>query len=217
MNRDSIQQQAWAAQARKPAGRKGSRPEGRLARILICWLSGLLACTALLAPLGAWAADSAAALEYKVKAGYLFNFAKFIEWPAGAFPSTNSPFVIGVLDGGEASPVLRSLLEGKQVNGRLVEVRSVFAETIGKEIHILLVTRAAGKTPEDLRKFVGSASILMVGETDEFAERGGTIGFVREEESVRLTLCLERATEAGLKVSSKLSSVARMVKTKRNK
>lgn len=207
MNRDTNQQQASAAQARKPAGRQ--------ARILACWLSGLLACTALLSPMAARAADSAAALEYKVKAGYLFNFARFIEWPESAFPSTNSPFVIGVLDGGEASPVLRSLFEGKQVNGRPVEVRSVFPETIGKDIHILLVTRAAGKTPEDLHKFAGSASMLMVGETDEFAERGGVIGFVREEESVRLTLCLEHATEAGLKVSAKLSSVAKVVKSKR--
>jgi hypothetical protein len=162
-------------------------------------------------------ADSTVALEYKVKAGYLFNFAKFIEWPASAFPSTNSPFVIGVLDGGEASPVMRSLFEGKRVNGRPVEVRLVFPETITKDIHILLVTRAAGKTPEELRKFSGSCSMLMVGETDEFAERGGAIGFVREEESVRLTLCLEHATQAGLKVSSKLSNVAKLVKSKRKK
>ena len=214
MNRDSIQQQPSGA---RRAGQQARRPAGRRSPLLVFWLSGLLAPALLLAPMAARAADSAAALEYKVKAGYLFNFARFIEWPESAFPSTNSPFVIGVLDGGEASPVLRSLFEGKQVNGRPIEVRSVFPETIGKEIHILLVTRAAGKTPEDLRKFVGSAAMLMVGETDEFAERGGTIGFVREEESVRLTLCLEHATEAGLKVSSRLSNVAKLVKSKRKK
>ena len=206
MNRDTNQPHATALAPGQ------SRRRAWLGVVVRCVVLGLL-----LSPLGVWAADSAAALEYKVKAGYLFNFARFIEWPERAFPSTNSPFVIGVLDGGEASPVLRSLFEGKQVNGRPVEVRSVFPETIGRDIHILLVTRAAGKTPEDLRKLAGSASMLMVGETDEFAERGGAIGFVREEESVRLALCLEHATEAGLKVSSKLSNVAKLVKSKRKK
>ena len=165
--------------------------------------------------LRAAAAEPGTELEYKVKAGYLFNFARFITWPAKAFASTNSPFVIGVLDAGEASPVLRSLLDGKKVNGRPVEVRSVFAEAIGTNLHLLLITRAAGRTPDELRKFTGSAPILMVGETDQFAERGGMIGFVREDEAIRFTLNLERATEAGLKVSAKLSTVGKVVKTKR--
>lgn len=214
MNRDTNQQQPSGA---RRAGQQAGRPAGRRSPLLAFWLSVLLSPALLLSPMVARAADSAAALEYKVKAGYLFNFARFIEWPESAFPSTNSPFVIGVLDEAEASPVLRSLFKGKQVNGRPVEVKTVFAETIGRDIHILLVTRAAAKTPEELRKFAGSASMLMVGETDEFAERGGTIAFVREEESVRLTLCLEHATEAGLKVSSQLASVAKLVKSKRKK
>ena len=191
---------------------------GRARSCRRAWL-GALACalTLLLAPASLPAADSGAALEYKVKAGYLFNFAKFIEWPASAFPSAEAPFVIGVLDGGEASPILRELFEDKKVNGRAIEVRSVFPETIGKDIHILLVTRAAGKTPEELLRFAGTAPILMVGETSEFAERGGMVGFVREEDAIRLTLNLARATEAGLKVSAKLSSVARLAKTRRSK
>ena len=178
------------------------------------WL-GAMACalTVLLAPASLPADNSAAALEYKVKAGYLFNFAKFVEWPANAFASTNSPFVIGVLDAGEAAPVLRSLLGGKTINGRLVEVRSVFAESIGKDLHLLLVTRVAGKTPEQLSELAGTAPLLIVGETDAFAEHGGMVGFVREEDAIRLTLNLERTTKAGLKVSAKLSSVARLVKT----
>jgi hypothetical protein len=171
----------------------------------------------LMAALGARAADSVTELEYKVKAGYLFNFAKFIEWPVSAFQSTNSPFVIGVLDGGEASPLLRSLFEGKQVNGRHVEVRSVQPESIGRHLHILLVTRAASASLEELLRFAGSASLLMAGETDDFAERGGTIGFRREGDNFRLTLCLEHAAASGLRVNSKLSSVAKLVKSKKDK
>ena len=168
-----------------------------------------------LAPFAARAADSPVELEYRVKAGYLNNFAKFVEWPAGAFPSTNSPFVIGVVDGGEAASVIRSMFAGKQVNGRPVEVKEVSAEAIGKGLHIVLATRVAGKTPEELRKSAGSAPLLIVGETEEFAERGGTIGFVREGESVRLTLCLDHAAAGGLNVSSKLAAVAKLVKSRR--
>jgi hypothetical protein len=161
------------------------------------------------------ATPEAAALEYKVKAGYLFNFAKFVEWPAGSFPSAGSPFIIAVLDGGEAFPVLEQLFAGKNVNGRPAQVKHAAPAALPKDAHILLVTRAAGKTPEEIREALGAAPTLIVGETEQFAERGGAITFVREEESVRLMLCFEHATENGLKVSAKLSSVAKSVKPKR--
>ena len=169
----------------------------------------------LLTPPGVRAADSAATLEYKVKGGYLINFARFIEWPATCLPAPDSPFIIGVLDGGEALPVVKTLLEGKKVDSHPVQVKGVTADQIGKDIHILLVTRAAGKSPEEIRAALGNAATLLVGETEQFAERGGTVGFTREEESIRLSLNLERATEAGLKVSAKLANVARQVKTKK--
>ena len=176
-------------------------------------LAARVAMAAALAP--AARASDATALEYKVKAGYLFNFAKFVEWPAAAFPAAQSPFVIGVLDDGEAAPVIQSLLQGKLIEGRPVKVVAVNAGRIGPGCHILLVTRAAGKTAEEVRDALGATATLVVGETEHFAERGGAIGFTVEEESIRLSLNLERAAEAGLKVSAKLASVARVVKPKR--
>lgn len=157
------------------------------------------------------AADTGSALEYKVKAGYLFNFGKFIEWPEDSFADADSPFVIAVMDNGEAAPIMEQVLRGKKINGHPVEVRRVVAGEVPKGAHILLVTRAAGRTPEEVRAALGDAPTLLVGETDHFAERGGAIGFVREDESVRLTLCLIHATQNGLKVSARLSSVARSV------
>jgi len=178
-------------------------------------LYGLLACLLIFsAPPCARAADSTTALEYKVKAGYLFNFAKFIEWPAQSFAATNSPFVIAVLDNGEAAPVLQPLLGTKNVNGHPVQIRPVTMSSLPGDAHILFVTRAAARTPEELRAALSGAAPLLVGETEEFAERGGMIGFVREGESIRLNLNLEAASRAGLKVSAKLSSVARLVKNR---
>lgn len=182
------------------------------------WLGVCAGALALLCmPMLAQAADSAAALEYKVKAGYLFNFARFIEWPAACLPASDSPFVIGIIDDSEALPVVRSLLEGKKVDGHPVQIKALNANQIGRDIHILLVTRAAGKSPEEIRTAMDGAFTLLVGETEDFAERGGMVGFTREEDRIRISLNLDRATEAGLRVSSKLSSVAKMVKTMKNK
>jgi hypothetical protein len=194
----------------------GSLPVRRACFWSWCWAL-LVGLSALLAPMGGVGAEPAQALEYKVKAGYLFNFAKFVEWPSAALPAPDSPFVIGVLDGDEALPVLRSVLEGKQVNGHPLKVKAVSADNEGKDVHIFFVTRAAGKSPQDLRKALGAAPTLLVGETAQFAEGGGMVGFVYQEESIRLALNLEQTTQAGLKVSARLSNVAKVVKTKPSK
>ncbi len=160
------------------------------------------------------AAQPDASLEYQVKAGYLINFARFVEWPASALPQKDSPFVIGVLDRNDTGPAMKAIvgvLGGRPVNGREVKVVAVSAETKATQVHILFVTRLAQKNPEELHALVAKTPILLVGETDQFAERGGAIGFTREGENIRLNLNLARANQAGLKVSSKLASVARLV------
>lgn len=177
-------------------------------------LPALLALAGWLPPRAA-AAGEEMALEYKVKTGYLFNFANFVEWPAAALPGPGSPFVIGVLDGGEALPVLQALLAGKTVNGHPVQVRALSAERIGRGLHIVFVTRSAGVSPAEIEAALGGAATLLVGETERFAERGGMVGFVREGDNIRFQLNLERVAQAGLKASAKLASVARLVTTRR--
>lgn len=161
-------------------------------------------------PLRDAAAGDAMPLEYKVKTGYLYNFANFIEWPGAALPRPDSPFVIGVLDGGEALPVLQALLKGKSVNGHPVQVRAVSVDGL-RGLHILFVTREAKESPAQIQAALGGAATLLVGETERFAERGGMVGFVREGENIRFQLNLGRVSEAGLKANAKLASVARLV------
>jgi hypothetical protein len=172
----------------------------------------LLAATLLVGrPAALRATESANPLEYKVKAGYLFNFAKFIDWPEAAVPPGNGPILIGLLDRGEALALIQPLLEGKQIHGRPVQIRPVEPDRLGRGLHILLVTRTANVAPETLAARLQGTPTLLVGETEDFARRGGMIGFVHEEESIRFTLNLQRAAEAGLQVSAKLASVARVV------
>jgi hypothetical protein len=167
-----------------------------------------------LAPIASSSTD-AATLEYKVKAGYLFNFARFIQWPEAAFVAPDSPFVIGVLDAQEAVAVVESVLDARLIDGRPIAVRAVTPEQIASGVHILLVTRAARKTAEEVTALVGARPTLLVGETDFFAERGGMLGFTHDGEAIRISLNIERALEVGLKVSSKLASVAQVVRSSR--
>lgn len=196
-------------------------PTSRPPRRAVCWAL-LVSWFALSLGLSWGVADSRAAspaaeLEYKVKGGYLFHFVRFIEWPAVTLPAKDSPFVIGVLDSGDALSVIQSLLETKNVDGHPVVVKSVTADQIGSGIHILFITRTTAKSAQEIRAAVGLAPTLIVGETEGFAQEGGMLGFTREGENIRLSLNLERTAEVGLKVSSKLSSVAKIVKTARPK
>src|SRR5258706_3424933 len=72
-------------------------------------------------------ADDALALEYKVKAAYLFNFAKFIEWPASAFTNENAPLVIGVIDSGDAAGIIDGTLRGKSINSHPLLIKPLSA------------------------------------------------------------------------------------------
>ena len=163
------------------------------------------------------AADSPAALEYRVKAGYLFNFAKYVEWPTNSLPETNSPIIIGVMDAAEAMPAIQEVLANKSANGRPIVVKVITTPSPADGCHILFVSRTAKTSPAKVRAALGPVATLIVGETDLFAEQGGMIGFVRDEEAFRLNLNLESVTNTNLKVSSKLASVARLVKTQRTK
>lgn len=182
------------------------------------WFAALCSALVLLwEPRSLSAAESSLALEYKVKAGYLFNFARYVEWPAAALPETNSPIVIGVMDGKEVLPVIQQQLQGKTVNNRPLQVKAIAASGSATNCHILFVPRFAGQSAAEVRQALGQTATLLVGETEQFAERGGIIGFVREEESFRIHLNLEAAAQARLKVSARLSNIAMLVKTKRDK
>ncbi len=152
-------------------------------------------------------------LEYKVKAGYLYNFAKFITWPVTTPTRAESPLIIGVIGDGKVIPILKSVLAGKSVNDHPVRVIPISANQVDSDVRILFVTKVAGISPEDIQTAWRQTTALLVGETDRFAERGGMVGFIHEENRIRLTLNLESTNQAGLKVSSRLASVARLVKS----
>ena len=149
--------------------------------------------------------------EYQIKAAFLFNFAKFVEWPPQAFPETNSPIVIGVLGKNVFGNDLETTIRDKTVNNRrfkFVKFENFASATEATNCHILFVSSSE---KDNLAKIVGSlqkASVLTVSDTDGFIKAGGMINFTLEGAKIRFEISDEAAKKAGLQVSSKLLSLS---------
>jgi uncharacterized protein DUF4154 len=151
--------------------------------------------------------------EYEVKAAYLYNFAKFVEWPPSS-PKRDA-FVIGILGRDPFGPLLDQAVSGKTVGERRLVVRR-FAqpEQVAEVDMIFICASEAARVPDVLRRLEGTPT-LTVGETEDFVGRGGMLGFRVSEEVVRFDVDLDQSSRAGLKVSSQLVRVARKVITSR--
>ncbi len=145
--------------------------------------------------------------EFQIKAAFLLNFTKFIEWPANE--SAGSAFSICVLGEDPFGPVLDQLVEGETVGGRKVAVRRIRAETAGS-CEILYVS----KQEQNIQAVLAGAGagVLTVGEGDGFLDDGGMIAFILENRRVRFNIDRGAAQKAGLKLSSRLLAVARSVR-----
>ena len=153
--------------------------------------------------------------EYEVKAAFLFNFALFTEWPADAFESKDAPLVVAVVGEDPFGKALDRALKGKKVGGRALRLeRYEDAEHLGK-CHMLFVP--AGEVGH-MKAILGACEkrpVLLVGESADFAVKGGAFSFYIEERRVRFEINPRAAERRELKVSSKLLKLARIVKEER--
>jgi hypothetical protein len=165
----------------------------------------------LLAAAAAAGADARKDLEYQVKAAFLFNFAKFVEWPADAFAKPQDPVAICILGTDPFGESLDQLVRGETVNGRPLVVRRPRQFLEVRECQILFLAAEERAHQSKILSVVEGASILTVGEGDGFLADGGVIRFVLEENRVRFEVNLAAAEASRLKLSSKLLRLARSV------
>jgi hypothetical protein len=173
-------------------------------------IAACLLCTALVTPSRAQTASSNSS-EYLIKAGFTYNFAKLIQWPANAFPQPNSPIVIGILGVDPFGGTLDEVLAGKTVNGRDLVVKHLKWGADLKECRILFVSNSEISRMDEILHLVKGLPILTIGETPTFARRGGIINFVLEDEKVHFEVNVEAAKEADINISSRLLSLARII------
>jgi hypothetical protein len=148
--------------------------------------------------------------EYKVKAAFVFNFAKFIQWPTEAFKTPADPLMICVLGHDQMANSLQEAVTGKTIDGRPLVVRQVTIGQISNDCNILFVGASATKRFRSSLK--ESAGLLTVGETPGFATEGGVICFKLEDGKIRFEINVAAAEHQQLHISSKLLSLAEIVK-----
>jgi hypothetical protein len=159
--------------------------------------------------------SSAESSEYLIKAGYVYNFAKLVEWPS-AVARTEQPIVIGVLGNDSFAAVLGRVVEGKKIDERPFLVKRL-KNTEFKECgcQILFVSAAERARADEIIQFQSTAPVLTIAEAPDFARRGGMIALTLQDSKVRFLVNVDAATQAGLTISSRLLALATIVHTGR--
>lgn len=172
--------------------------------------AAMLLFAALLAAPAARAQETAS--EYDVKAAFLYNFTKFVEWPSWAFHDDRSTVRLCVLGDDPFGGSLGEIAEG-EVAGRRVTVLRARSMGTPAGCQILFVSRSErGRLPAILRE-VRDAPVLTVGDTGGFLEHGGIVNFVLDGTKVRFEISQEAAERAGIRISSRLLRLATRVVT----
>ena len=155
------------------------------------------------------------ALEHQVKIGFLYNFAKFVEWPATVFQNPDTPLIVGVLGSDPFCDTLERSLRGKTVNSRPIIVRRLQRTGPLNTVQILFISPSLGKEVAGILESLRTEPVLTVGDMDHFAAAGGIINFRIVENKVRFEVNVDAAVRTGLRVSSQLLTVATVVRDER--
>ena len=153
-------------------------------------------------------AQPAAPSEYQFKAAFIYHFAQFVEWPAAAFSEDKAPFVVGILGENPFGHALEQAVNGKSLNEHPLVVREFRSAAQAKGAHILFISVSEKKRLPEIFAALKGASVLTISETDHVLESGPIINFITEGNKIRFQISEEPARQAGLKISSKLLSLA---------
>jgi hypothetical protein len=169
-------------------------------------------CTAASATGATWGQPGEPSLEASVKAAYLYKFAAYVEWPAGAFAGPEAPIVIGVAGAEAVHSQLAKLLPGRTVQGRPLSVRRVAPGDAMEGLHVLFVGRdAGGARGLDWIESIAGRPVLTVTESPEGIDRGSMLNFRIVAGKVRFEAAVPAAERAHLKLSARLLAVAERV------
>ncbi len=154
-------------------------------------------------PGGVRAADGAQVDEETVKAGFLFNFTKFIEWP----PPASGPLLVCTASSDAFDALIARLVQGQAVGGRPLAALSLREGDSPGDCDVLFLAARRQREQSELLQGV-TRGVLTVGETVQFMREGGMVRFLTENNRVRFQINQKAAEAAGLKISSKLLTLS---------
>ena len=199
--------------ARKPDRESRKRP-GRFfgfcpqVRAILCILAWLLA--------GSLHVIYAASYpEYQIKAAFLYNFAKFVDWPSTAFRAGQNSLVICVVGEDPFGAALDEPIKGQSIGGRNLVVRRLKQIHRDETCHLAFISRSERDNLGQLLSVIKGSPFLTVGDDGNFIDQGGMINLVVEERKVRFEVNLEAVDRAGLKISPELLRLAKSVRERR--
>lgn len=156
-------------------------------------------------------AQTAVASDAQIKAAYLHKLPGFVEWPPEAFASPSSPMVIGVVNADAVYEELSRQVSGRAFQGRAVELRRVERDATTMTLHVLFI---GSKEPREIRRLVDKAAgraVLTIASSSSIVETSAVLNLVELDGRIRVEASLPAAAKAGLKLSSRLLSVASRV------
>jgi len=160
----------------------------------------------------AQARGSATAPEYQVKAVFIYKFTTYIRWPAPAGTDALTPFVIGIIGKDPFGPSLNEVVRAQTVQGRVIRIRALSRVEEALECNLVFVSSSERGSLGRIFAALRGAPVLTVGDMDRFAEQGGMIGLVTTEENhIRFDINKATIERAGLKASSQLLHLARII------
>lgn len=148
--------------------------------------------------------------EDQIKADYLFNFAKFIEWPADAFPAPEAPLDFCTLGHSPVVDDIDTSVRGKSIGDHTIVVKHLHAVEEMKDCQLVFLAAGANKQEQKLIQSAKGAPLLLVSEIPGFSHAGGTIELIMEDGKLLFEVNLKAAESAHLKISSKLLTMARI-------
>lgn len=149
--------------------------------------------------------------EYKVKAAFLYNFTKLVEWPTNTFATDRSPLIIGVLGRDPFGKELDTITAGRAVNGHALQpIRFSAVEQI-TNCQVLFIAESERRKLDSILDALQGKPVLTVGDLKGFESRG-MISLVKSNDNINLRINLEAAEAAGLRLSSRLIRLDRSLR-----
>ena len=151
--------------------------------------------------------------ESQVKAMFVYNFLKFVEWPADSALGDRDPFVVIIIGEGPTADATERVLESRAIGDRPVFVRRIRWDQSLKGVRAAFVVERDEKRLRHVLDAAAAAGVLTIGEGEGFATRGGVIGLLVQDRKVRFDVDTTAAHRARLRISSKLLALTRTVRS----
>lgn len=155
-------------------------------------------------------AQASSSREYAIKAVFLYNFAKFVEWPSRSFEDSTTPIILCIL-GKDPFGVFLKPIKDKTVKGKKIIVKYSSKIEDMEKCHVLFVGESEDKQLVRILARIRDWNVLTVSDIGDFAQRGGIIGLTREKDEIHFEINLDASKIAGLRISSRLLKLARII------